>query len=361
MAQSSDPSDVVISNGTGTEVPGVSLSRQVADKMNDLLSADPRYAVSHQEPGESPALSGSTNTQGRYSNGSADPCEQPGFVVSPERFIHMEQDPDVRDLPASNWAFVIQTYNDLIDSFPAPQVVPKEDGSAVSEFPLDGDTLSATGQQDGVSSGSITASPNRFAIAGKALAFSDAGHVEIPDYPYAGTDSEFTLSFWFRATKTGTGGFQYLLSHGSVGRDGEVSIPDSLHVYLERNSGQLRIRYTTSDGTHWAISGPSSMNDDSWHFFALTHSQTAGTQVYVDGALEGTRADLALRGFDPEGPLVLGGRSDLSAARFLSANPGETGMLDNFIIHNTALSGEDILSLFNVVEGGSGVSEWIVY
>jgi hypothetical protein len=123
MAEATDPADVVVSNGTGRTFRGNSLSRALATRMNQILAAalDPRVAVSHQEPGFDPALSGSDNTQGRYSNGSPDLCHADApNAVFPERFIHMENDPDVRDGPSSNWAFITQTINERIPLFSDP-------------------------------------------------------------------------------------------------------------------------------------------------------------------------------------------------------------------------------------------------
>lgn len=123
MKDESDPADVVISNGTSRVFPGNSLSRDLATRMNEILDADAdlREAVSHQEPGENPALSGSTNTQGRVTNGSPEPCmtEAP-TAIFPERFIHMECAPNVRDGDASNWDFVTQTLSELIPIFSDP-------------------------------------------------------------------------------------------------------------------------------------------------------------------------------------------------------------------------------------------------
>lgn len=127
MAEDTDPSDVAISNGTPRVFPGNSLSRSLAVRMNQILAdaADPRHAVSHQEPGENPALSGSTNTQGRHTNGSTETCtEEARTAIFPERFIHMECDPDVRGGDPVNWAFITQTLNERIPLFadPAPDL-----------------------------------------------------------------------------------------------------------------------------------------------------------------------------------------------------------------------------------------------
>lgn len=126
MADDSDDADVVISNGTSDTWIGNSLSRNLATRMNQIILAndpmDNRYAVSHQEPGENPGLSGSTNTQGRHTNGSSDTCMTPAVTaLFPERFIHVECDPDVRSGPSSNWSFVTQAFTELIPLFSDPE------------------------------------------------------------------------------------------------------------------------------------------------------------------------------------------------------------------------------------------------
>lgn len=137
MADSSDPADVVLSNGTPHEFVGNSLSRDLAARMNEILAdaMDSRVAVSHQEPGENPGLSGSTNVQGRVTNGSPTPCTvaAPGALF-PERFLHLECDPDVRDGPASNWAFIVQALNELIPLFSDPVVERPLGDLVITEF-----------------------------------------------------------------------------------------------------------------------------------------------------------------------------------------------------------------------------------
>jgi len=67
MAQQIESEDVSISNGTGTQFAGNSLSRALATRMNEILEEanDTRLVRSHQEPGENPRLSGSTNYPSR--------------------------------------------------------------------------------------------------------------------------------------------------------------------------------------------------------------------------------------------------------------------------------------------------------
>jgi hypothetical protein len=125
MADDSDDADAVVSNGTSDVWNGNSLSRELATRMNEIILADDpmdaRYAVSHQEPGEDPNLSGSENTLGRVTNGSHNPCTVAATTaIFPERFIHLETDPDVRDAPDTNWSFITQALNELIPLFSDP-------------------------------------------------------------------------------------------------------------------------------------------------------------------------------------------------------------------------------------------------
>ena len=77
------------------------------------------------------------------------PVFYPASAIFPERFIHMEQDPDVRSGSSSNWAFVTQTYNDLVPLFPAIVPDPPEDGSLVADYQLDADAVSQTSSPAG--------------------------------------------------------------------------------------------------------------------------------------------------------------------------------------------------------------------
>ncbi|MBX3729250.1 MAG: LamG domain-containing protein [Candidatus Sumerlaeia bacterium] len=347
MAATSDPSDLVMSNGTSASTSNPSLSRSVAQRMNQILTAqsDSRYAVSHQEPGESPALSGSTNTQGRYVNGSHRPCTLSASALFPERFLHMEQAPSVRNGPPSLWDFVVTTYNDLIAEFPAVSPAPPEGGNLLASFPLDGDLTPETGQDPGDPIGAVNPAADRFGRPAMALRLDNAGYATIPEFPYMGPDYEFSLSFWFRATSTGTG-FQYMVSHGSIGANGEVTLPHSLHIYLVGDTGQVRSRFTLGNGRRWNFDGPLGLGDGAWHFFALTMSATQGAAIYIDGQPVGTDASHRLASFEPEGTIFLGARSDLLPARFMAHPGGQPAFLDGFALHDAALTAGQVLALF---------------
>ncbi len=95
-----DP-DIIMSNGTAHTPAGTDYVIQLK---NNLLAEDNTltFKIPHIDIGWS-RLNGTTNTQGRYINGSGDPCEtSPGSTNS--RFIHVEQKRDGLRNPSSNWS-----------------------------------------------------------------------------------------------------------------------------------------------------------------------------------------------------------------------------------------------------------------
>ena len=157
------------------------------------------------------------------------------------------------------------------------------------------------------------------------MSFSGSGPVTIPDFEYTGSDFEFTFAFWFNSPSINDS-FHYLYSHGSIGADGEVTIPNSLHVYLASPGNEPRVRFTLGDGREWLFNSGVTTTPNEWHLFTLTYSQTTGAIVYIDGADVGSLASHANTRFDPEGDVILGGRTDLTAERFYGNSLGAPGL-----------------------------------
>jgi hypothetical protein len=364
MADTSNTEEVSISNGTTTDVVGASRSKTLANLMNAILidAGDPRRAVSHQEPGENPSLSGSTNTQGRFTNGSRLPCTvaAPG-VPQPERFIHMEQKGSVRNPPASNWSFVTQSFYQLIDAEPVLQCTPFGDPVALEvEWPLDGN-----GNGSEVTDPSLTlvnspaAAENRFNHPTSALGFDgNQRYLVAPQNKDLDEAGAFSLAFWVRAPQL-AGRFQYLASRGTVGT-GDVAglaIPSSLHLYSNTSDGRLRVRMTSGDGITWSLNSTTVVADDNWHHIAITWACNDGARVYVDGVEVGSNSDLGGAVFLPEGPWFFGARTDLDAARFLG-DGSSPARLDDIRLFRGVLTPAEVLAIF---EENSGLSSWALF
>ncbi len=352
MAATTHESHVIISNGTPFTNQNYeqSISRQLADRMNEILDAagDSRFARSHQEPSTSLPLSGSTNTQGRFTNGSPNPCIiAVSSSPSTERFIHLEQDPEVRSGSRSNWAFVIEALQDVMPLH--PEFVPEEppEQAQLGNWPLDATPEDIIAGRDATFSPGLGEGPGRPGGGPVSPVFNgQSDYILLPHFDYTGGHEEFTLSLWFETTPNDTGSFQYLASQGPVGWDNEVNLPHSLHLYLTNDTGQLRVRFTPSDGSHWLYNGPEGYHDGQWHHLAFTWATGDGAAVYLNGDLLEQSEEVTGSRFNPEGTLRLGTRSDLSQGRFFGNEDPESGRIDDVTIHNRSLPGEEITAIF---------------
>lgn len=369
MAAASHDSDVIISNGTTQERSfAESLSMQLTAKMNELLIGDPggRYAVSHQEPASSYPLAGRTNKQGRFSNGSPNPCTtNAASATNPERFLHMEQSPAVRNLPRSNWDFVTQSLNavmppwvtDTLPTPPAPELI--------AYWPFDGSTSETLSGLDGVTSGTIAWTDGRPDRVEGALAFNGTDtFVTLPNFDYTGDHEEFSLTIWFQSSESSEP-FQYIASQGPVGisfpgGSDMVNLPHSFHLYIT-DDGDLRGRFTTGDGTHWMYNGTGDLLDGQWHHLALTFSHNEGAVLFLNGNELASFGDLAGGVFNPEGPLFIGARSDLKEGRFFGTTSPDHGRINDIRIFNRALSQSEIEAQFQADQVANRVETWQVF
>jgi hypothetical protein len=106
---------VIISNGTAGDRSS-SLATQLANQYNQIFSqlGASLVASSCQNDGSTGGLCGQTNTQGRFVNGSSNPCTTSVSTVSgTERFVHLEQAPALRQPPAPGqpgWQITIDAF-----------------------------------------------------------------------------------------------------------------------------------------------------------------------------------------------------------------------------------------------------------
>ncbi len=365
--------DVVMSNGTtgNISVFSDSWSRQVAARMNELRTSGAlgrsRSAASHQTLGEVLPLSGSTNTQGRQTNGSADACTiSVSSAPLPERFLHMEQSPAVR-ASESSWAFVIQTYQELFAALADTTADIPPPLGLVAQWPLDGNGVEVIAARDATLVGGVSASTDRTTTASGALAFNGTNaNLSVPDFEYAGSDCGFSYSFWFETTTSSPSNLQYIISHGSVGSapTPQVNIPSSIHLYVESATGQFRVRFTLEDGRHWSLNAgapATGLADGSWHHAVFAYSFDDGPALYIDGQFAASEPTLAGRCFNPENDIVIGARTDISAGgRYFGSSTPDSGRLDDIRIYNRALSLADVQDIFEETVAGLDGTHWII-
>lgn len=94
-----DNADIVarLSAGTTDDLPATELVNVLNAELNEELSPlQQGSSVSCSEPSEDKRLCGTTNTLGRYINGQADPCENSASVFADSRWLHIEQNANIR-------------------------------------------------------------------------------------------------------------------------------------------------------------------------------------------------------------------------------------------------------------------------
>jgi hypothetical protein len=375
MALTADPADVVLSNGTTGDEPATSMSRRLSDEMNTILAlaGDTRYTVSHQTPGVVAALPGGTNKQGRYTNGSANPCfGSLARAPQPERFIHMEQKSTVRGgTDRALWSFVQESFNALVPAAPAIAPGPGGVPMLAAQWTFDDTSNDVVGGLAAQLTAGMGYATGAFGDPMAALAFNGSTDVAtLPDLDYTGADGSFTVALWMRAAANGNT-FQYLFSHGTVAVPAADSpsspeairflTPASLHVYLNSSNGQLRVRMATQQARTVSYNGPTGLINGEWRHVAVGYDFTEGLRVWVDGVRVHSDATVAGDLFDPEGNIVLGHRSDLLGDRRFGSTIADRGLMDDVRLYNYLLSDEQVLELLEPPVGAVGPSLWRMF
>ena len=118
----SECNDIFLTNGVGGD------SKPILYDLKNHMNASGNIVVSVSGDGTSScSLIGSTNVQGRYTNGSPDPCETAAGSSS-GYFIHAEQSRHVRDNPSIYFKFINainDAIEDVVTGIPGPPVAPE--------------------------------------------------------------------------------------------------------------------------------------------------------------------------------------------------------------------------------------------
>ena len=175
--------------------------------------------------------------------------------------------------------------------------------------------------------------------AGPYLGFDEVDDAVIVDD--IGLDGAFTVAFGFRASSASSDGYRYLYGHGNING------AHHLNVYLT-DAGTVRTSLRGADDASdfSALDVTGGYRDDAWHHVAVVVAPSGpSTTVWLDGVALAT----APRGgstFDPDHPIILGSRWDLSPTRHYR------GDLDEIRIHDGAMTPSEIQGLAAPFVGG---------
>ena len=214
-----------------------------------------------------------------------------------------------------------------------PDYVPTD--GLVAWYPLDGDAQEAIHDTlDGIFPSAVSlAEGNRFGQQGRALGFFREEQTQVVLPPLLDlSNSEFTLSGWFKSTALETS--QAIIN----------TIPRNILALGYNHGENLNAQHVSlwldDDDSGWDISfnghSEQSFALDLWHHVVVIRSNDE-VSLSVNGELDWTLAMNANIGLASEG-LVLG---SINGAEFFN------GSLDDFGFWHRALTDEEVLELFN--------------
>jgi hypothetical protein len=175
----------------------------------------------------------------------------------------------------------------------------------------------------------VNGAPRTAGRLGRAIGFDGTNdHLTLPS-GLIGTVSDFTVSFWARVPSIRT--WARVFDFGSG---------DSDFMYLTLAAPNGRPRFGIRSGVlgEQFIESSSEFPRNVWVHFAIRLSGTTGT-LYLNGSAVGTNTALTLK------PLSLGNTTLNYIGRSRFADPYFFGQLDEFQIHERALSASEIADL----------------
>ncbi len=157
----------------------------------------------------------------------------------------------------------------------------------------------------------------------------------------------FSLSLWMRTSATNTTTFPFSL--GNSASDSAVC-----GFRMSTGTGTITFFYRDNAGNFVFPGGPTVVNNGKWnHVVAVANGSTA--QLYVNGRADGEAASIS------SGTSVLGAstinRVTIGALGRISVIAFYSGLLDDAIIFNTALTASEVLFLYEQGRGGGLLRE----
>ena len=215
-----------------------------------------------------------------------------------------------------------------------PPDTPKPD--TIAMFTFDNNSKDVTGHgHDGTASGNVAFGPDRFGNAASALIFADlqagVSVASKPDLNFTG-QSSYSIAGWIQ---TGTSYQMGVFTNGPS----DQSHPG---YQLDINNGVAVAKITDASPNNLILTGSTFVSDSMWHFIVLSVSAQGTASLYVDGALENSKADGLM---SPE----LGGYGGPNIGR-LPSGGAFVGSIDEVVVYAHALDLSEVQTRFH--EGG---------
>ncbi len=195
---------------------------------------------------------------------------------------------------------------------------------------------------------------------GGALYFSSAtqDYVRVPDFNY-GDSGNFTTNIWTKAeTNIATGkDWQYFWSTSDFSATGgfnqylinETDANGAVRDAEDAGSYRIRVHDDNGDNSNVNTTVPGTAQTGDWRMLTITFSTTEGSKYYVDGVLEGTKADVDGPIGSSGADMFFGTRADFNTDRFYGSSVDDQtlGLLDDAAIWDFTLSAGQVMDVFN--------------
>ncbi|MEY2544857.1 MAG: hypothetical protein QOE81_2318, partial [Verrucomicrobiota bacterium] len=196
----------------------------------------------------------------------------------------------------------------------------------VSWWPAEGDAHDIQDGNDGTLQTGVTFASGK---VGQAFEFNGNGGVDVPDADNLDVTTQLTLDAWVNTTDLSD--YPMIFSKFNGGNA-------SYELHLQPD-GSVRSN-VSGDGSSYdvLISGPGVVTTDSWYHVAMTFN-AGDWKIYVNGVQVAAKSSSVTSIFQ--------GTSDLFIGRDAGITHIMNGLIDEAELFNRALSGADILSIYN--------------
>jgi hypothetical protein len=218
------------------------------------------------------------------------------------------------------------------------EVKVRKEENLIGQWDFDGNADDVSGHENhGIVNG-VTLTEDRFGNMNSAYKFDGNGFINIPqkeNYPYH-LDSldKFTISMWFKADSLPADNLNVM---GLIGKQHTYGM--DLYYYNEKIWLRAGVSYDQILPNYL-------IDKDTWYHASFVYDSLNEMRYYVNGELIGTKSSENVSSFINEANLYFGYHG-----AYLAGSPRRfIGSLDDIRIYSKALSGEEIDSLYHLVE-----------
>ncbi|HSU28315.1 MAG TPA: LamG-like jellyroll fold domain-containing protein [Chitinophagaceae bacterium] len=221
----------------------------------------------------------------------------------------------------------------------------------IGRWLLNNSAVDASGNGYNGSLTSTSATTNRFGTASQATSFnSGSSNGSLPVGLITAMQNDFSYGFWFKTSMTASNSSAWYGGNALV--DAEVCGGVADYGTALIDGGKVCLGIGNPDLT---IKTPLSYNDGNWHFATAVRDKAAGAiYLYIDGLQKASTTGTTTAALTSPAFMGLGKNP-------CANNPVYTGSLDDIVGWGRALSGTEVLNLYNYMAAQALPVHWLSF